>query len=388
MKELQTRAIHAGREEPRIAGAVITPIFQSSIYEYHGEAYHDVGYIRLSTTPNHRVLARRIADLEGSEDALVTGSGMAAVAGILLSVLSSGDHLLVQRCTYGGTGTLLDNDLARLGIAATPIDAQDAESWKRALTRKARAIYVETLTNPVLELADLEAIVAFAREHALVSIIDNTFASPVLCRPAELGFDLVLESCTKYMNGHNDLSAGSIAGSVEQVRRIKHTLDHLGGHLDAHGCFLLERGLKTLGLRVAYQAASAARIAEYLAGHSAIARVNYPGLPTHPQHARAKRLLGGFGGMMSFELVGGLPAAEELLARLTIPVHAPSLGGAESLIVRPAAAVHSAWTPEQRAASGINDGLVRFSVGLEGTEDLIADLAQALDLAPRAMKAR
>lgn len=381
MRELQTRAIHAGREEPRVSGAVITPIFQSSIYEYHGEDYHDVGYIRLSTTPNHRVLARRIADLEGTEAALVTGSGMAAISSILLTLLSSGDHLLVQHCTYGGTGSLLDDELARLGVMATAIDAQDPVSWQGALMRTTRAIYVETLTNPLLEHADLEAVVAFAREHGLVSIIDNTFASPVLCRPAELGFDLVLESCTKYMNGHNDLSAGSVAGSAEHVRRIQHTLNHFGGHLDAHGCFLLERGLKTLGLRVTHQAASAARIADVLAQHPAIARINYPGLPSHPQHARAKRLLDGFGGMMSFELAGGLDAAERLLASVTIPAHAPSLGGAESLIVRPAAAVHSGWTPERRAASGISEGLVRFSVGLEGTDDLIADLERALELA-------
>jgi cystathionine beta-lyase/cystathionine gamma-synthase len=381
MKELQTRAIHAGREEPRVEGAVVTPIFQSSIYEYHGEDYHDVGYIRLSTTPNHRVLARRIADLESTEDALVTGSGMAAISGILFTLLSSGDHILVQDCTYGGTASLLSRELGRLGVTATLIDAQEPATWAPALTPTTRAIYVETLTNPLVELADLEAVVAFAREHALVSIIDNTFASPVLCRPAELGFDLVLESCTKYMNGHNDLSAGSIAGSAEDVRRIKHTLDHLGGHLDAHGCFLLERGLKTLGLRVAHQATSAGRIAEVLARHPAVARVNYPGLPSHPQHERARRLLDGFGGTMSFELAGGLDAAERLLASVTIPAHAPSLGGAESLIVRPAAAVHSGLTPAQRAASGVTDRLVRFSVGLEGTDDLLADLTRALELA-------
>lgn len=383
MKQLQTRAIHAGREQPRIEGAVITPIFQSSIYEYHGENYHDVGYLRLSNTPNHRVLARRIADLEGAEAALVTGSGMAAISGILLTLLSAGDHMLVQDCTYGGTGSLLSRELSRLGIGATAIDAQDPASWKQVIMPNTRAIYVETLTNPLVELADLEAVVAFAKAHGLVSIIDNTFASPVLCRPIALGFDIVLESCTKYMNGHNDLSAGSIAGSAQRVGHVKRTLDHLGGHLDAHGCFLLERGLKTLGLRVAHQAVSALRIAEFLAQHPVVATVNYPGLASHPQHERARQLLGGFGGMMSFELTGGLPAADSLLASLTIPVHAPSLGGAESLIVRPAAAVHSGLTREQRARSGISESLVRFSVGLEGTDDLIADLARALDLAAR-----
>jgi cystathionine beta-lyase/cystathionine gamma-synthase len=379
MNEIQTRAIHAGRPSPRIASAIVTPIFQSSVYEYHGETYHDVGYLRLSTTPNHRVLAKRIADLEGAEDALVTGSGMAAISAALLTFLSAGDHLLVQNCTYGGTSGVLDNDLSKLGIRYTVIDAQDPASWRERLTGSTKAIYVETLSNPLLELADLEAIVAFAKTHGLVSMIDNTFASPAQCQPLGLGFDIVLESCTKYMNGHNDLIAGCVVGTRANVERIKHTVDHIGGHLDAHGCFLLERGLKTLGLRVTHQAASAARIAERLERHPAVAQVNYPGLATHPQHERARRLLGGFGGMMSFELRGGLDAAEQFLARLEIAIVAPSLGGAESLIVRPAAAVHSGRSAQERARAGISDGLIRFSVGLEGTDDLLGDLLGALD---------
>ena len=383
MKDIQTRAIHAGRLDPRVEGAIVTPTFQSSIYEYHGEDYHEVGYLRLSTTPNHRVLAHRIADLEGAEAAVVTGSGMAAISSIFLSLMSAGDHLLVQNCTYGGTSGLLNNDLSRFDLSYTPIDAQVPDSWAAGLTDSTKAIYVETLTNPLLELADLEAVAAFAEEHDLVAIIDNTFASPAQCRPIALGFDLVLESCTKYMNGHNDLAAGSVAGSAELIDRLKRTLDHLGGHLDAHGCFLLERGLKTLGLRVAHQASSAKRIAERLVNHPAVAHVNYPGLPDHLQHERARRLLASFGGMMSFELSGGLEAAEEFLANLEIPVVAASLGGAESLIVRPAAAVHSGVSPEERTRSGITDSLVRFSVGLEGTDDLIEDLSRALDrLAP------
>jgi len=378
MKEIQTRAIHAGRPLPRIESAVVTPIFQTTIYEYHGEPYHDVGYLRLSTTPNHRVLSKRIADLEGSESALVTGSGMAAISGVLLTFLASGDHLLLQDCTYGGTSGLLNKELSKLGIRYTTIDAQDPASWKMLLTPSTKAIYVETLSNPLLELADLEAIVEFAQENGLVSIIDNTFASPAQCQPILLGFDIVLESCTKYLNGHNDLAAGCVAGTQKNVNRIKHTLDHLGGHLDAHGCFLLERGLKTLGLRVAHQSQSATRIAERLSRHPAVAQVSYPGLVIHPQHARAKRLLKGFGGMMSFELRGGLSAAEQFLGALEIAIVAPSLGGPESLIVRPAAAVHSGLSAEERARSGITDGLIRFSVGLEGTDDLLADLLSAL----------
>ncbi len=379
MTDIQTRAIHAGRLEPRIEGAVVTPTFQSSTYEYHGEDYHDIGYLRLSTTPNHRVLSHRIADLEGAEAAVVTGSGMAAISSILVSLLSAGDHLLVQNCTYGGTSGLLKNDLSRFDLSYTLIDAQAPDAWEAHLTDSTKAIYVETLTNPLLELADLEAVAAFARAHSLIAIIDNTFASPAQCQPITLGFDIVLESCTKYMNGHNDLVAGSVSGSAKNIDRIKRTLNHLGGHLDAHGCFLLERGLKTLGLRVAHQASSASRIAACLDDHPAVSHVNYPGLPDHPQHERARRLLTGFGGMLSFELEGGVEAAERFLAAVRIPVVAASLGGAESLIVRPAAAVHGGLTPEERARSGISDGLIRFSVGLEGADDLLADVTQALD---------
>ncbi len=373
-----TKALHAGSPRPRIAGAVVAPIFQSSTFEYHGEDYHDVGYMRLSNSPNHRVLAARIAALEESEDALVAGSGMAAISAALLTVLSAGDHVLVQDCLYGGTSGLLAHELPRFGIRHTVIDPQDPDSWASALEPSTKAIYVETLTNPLVQMADLEAVVAFARERGLVSMIDNTFASPVNFRPAAHGFDLVLESCTKYMNGHNDIVAGAVAGGRDRVRRIKLTLDHLGGSLDAHACYLLERGLKTLPLRVRQQSESATEIARFLDAHPAIETVHYPGLPSHPQHGRAARLLDGFGGMLSFEPHGGVEAAERLLAGLTLPAVAASLGGAESLIVRPAAAVHSGLSPEERARSGVTDGLIRMSVGLESPGDLIADLERAL----------
>ncbi len=373
-----TQAIHAGAPRPRPDGAVITPIYQSSTYEYHGQGYHDVGYLRLSTSPNHRVLARRIATLEGTEDALALASGMAAISGTLLTVLSAGDHLLVQDTLYGGTTGFVAHELPRFDIEHTVIDPQAPDTWGEVLRPTTRAIYVETLTNPLVQVADLEAVVAFARQRGIVSIIDNTFASPINFRPAELGFDLVLESCTKYMNGHNDLVAGSVAGSAERVRRIKITQDHLGGAIDAHTAFLLERGLKTLPVRIRQQHESAAAIARFLAGHPAVAAVHYPGLEHHPQHARAARLFDGFGGMLAFELAGGVDAAETFLGALTIPTVAASLGGAESLIIRPAAAVHSGLTAEERAQSGVSDGLIRFSVGLEAAHDLIADLDGAL----------
>jgi cystathionine beta-lyase/cystathionine gamma-synthase len=378
MKRIETKALHAGAPRPRFGGAVVTPVFQSSTFEYHGEDYHDVGYLRLSTSPNHHVLAARIAALEEAEAALVTGSGMAAISGTLLSLLSSGDHVLVQDCLYGGTSGLLLHELARLGIAHTVIDPQAPDTWSALVRETTRAVYVETLTNPLIQMADLEAVVSFARERGLVSVIDNTFASPVGFRPAAHGFDLVVESCTKYLNGHNDLVAGCVAGSAERVRRVKLATDHLGGSLDAHACYLLERGLKTLALRVRHQSESAARLAAELGRHPAVAVVHHPSLSSHPQHERAARLLDTWGGMMSFELHGGMEAAEAFLARVRLPAVAASLGGAESLIVRPAAAVHSGLPAEERERSGVTDGLIRFSTGLENVDDLLDDLLGAL----------
>ncbi len=373
-----TEAIHAGAIHPRVLGAVTTPIFQSSTYEYHGEDYHNVGYMRLSNSPNHEVLARRIAVLEGTETALATASGMAAISSILFTILASGDHILVQDCLYGGTNTLLHDHFPKLSISHTPLDPQDPQSWDSLVLPNTKAVYVETLTNPLVQVADLEAVATFAKEWGLVSIIDNTFASPVNFRPAEVGFDLVLESATKYMNGHTDIIAGAVAGSRDLVWEIKQTLDHLGGCLDTHTCYLLERGLKTLPLRVARQNASALALARFLEDHSAVARVNYPGLESHAQHERAARLFSGFGGMLSFELEGGVEKAQAFLGGLRIPTHAASLGGVESLAVRPAAATHGGVSPQERARSGISDTLIRFSVGLEDVEDLTADLDQAL----------
>lgn len=377
-KGQSTDAIHAGRIEPRLEGAITTPIFQSSTYEYHGEDYHNVGYLRLSNSPNHMVLGRRLAALESTEAALATGSGMAAISATLLTYLATGDHMLVQDCLYGGTTSLLNAEFSRLGISHTPVDPQDPSSWASFLQPTTRIFYVESITNPLIQVADLEAVVAFAQEHGLVTVIDNTFASPVNFRPAELGLDLVMESATKYLNGHTDICAGVVAGTAERVAEIKVTLDHLGGVLDSHACFLLERGLKTLPIRVKEQNARAQRVAEFLEGHPRVSKVHYPGLESHIQHQRAARLFDGSGGMLSFELTGGVDEAEAFLAKVTIPAHAASLGGTESLIVRPAAATHGGVPPEERARSGITDGLIRFSVGLEDAEDLVTDLENAL----------
>ncbi len=376
---LETRVIHAGEPHPRIQGAVVMPIFQSAIFEYSGEtSYHDLRYIRLNNTPNHIVLHNKLSSLEGAEAALVTASGMAAISTTLLTVLSAGDHFLVQNSLYGGTHGLITTAFQSMGIAFDSIDANDPGSWAARLLPKTRAIYVETITNPLLQVGDHQAIVAFAKAHGLVSIIDNTFASPMNFRPVEWGFDLSLHSCTKYLNGHSDIVAGAVIGRSDLIVQIKRKLDYLGGSLDPHCAYLLHRGMKTLGVRVRYQNESAFKVAQFLEKHPAVAKVNYPGLASHPQHQRAKELFDGFGGMLSFELREGLTAAERLLQKVEIPVVAPSLGDVETLITRPATTSHASIPPEERRKLGISDGLVRVSVGIEATEDLIEDFDQAL----------
>jgi len=378
-KHIETKLIHAGEPEPLICGAVSMPIFQSSTFEYTGEAtYHDLKYIRLNNTPNHIALHQKLAALENAEAALVTASGMAVITTTLLAVLSSGGHLLAQECLYGGTHDFITKDFAGLGISFDFIDGDDPASWKCKLQPNTKAVFVETMTNPLLQVADLTGVVEFAKEHGLVSIIDNTFASPINFRPSEWGFDLSLHSCTKYLNGHSDIVAGAVIGKTDLIEKITHKLNILGGSLDPHACFLLHRGIKTLAVRMKYQNESALRIAEYLESHRAIVNVNYPGLKNHLRHQRARELFDGFSGMLSFELKDGIDAAERFLQNTTLPIVAPSLGGIESLITRPATTSHSGLSPEDRRKLGISDSLIRVSVGIEATEDIVEDFDKAL----------
>ncbi|MFW6147255.1 MAG: trans-sulfuration enzyme family protein [Thermodesulfobacteriota bacterium] len=378
-KHLDTKLVHAGEPYPRIGGSVSLPIFQSSTYEYAGQtSYQDLRYIRLNNTPNHIALHEKLAVLEAAEDALVSASGMAAISSTLLAILSPGGHLLAQDCLYGGTHDFIIKDLGNFGISFDFIDGDDPDSWMGKLRTNTKAMYVETMTNPLLQVADLKAVVEFATNHGLVSVIDNTFASPINFRPLELGFDLSLHSCTKYLNGHSDIVAGAVIGPARLINKIRQTLTHLGGSLDPHACFLLHRGLKTLGVRMRYQNESTLQIARFLEGHSKVRTVSYPGLESHPRYRRACDLFDGFSGMVSFELTGGTEAAERFLHHITIPIVAPSLGGVESLITRPATTSHSGMAREARLALGISDELIRLSVGIENTEDLINDLDQAL----------
>lgn len=378
-KRIETKLIHDGEPKPRIAGAVSMPIFQSSTFEYAGEeGYHDIRYIRLNNTPNHLALHEKLAGLENGEAALVTASGMAAISTTLLSILSSGDHLLAQDCLYGGTHDLITKDFPSFGIEVDFVDGDDPESWRKRLRPNTKAFYIETISNPLLQVTDLKAVVRFAKEHNLVSLVDNTFASPINFRPSEWGFDLSLHSCTKYLNGHNDIVAGGVIGRAYLVEKIKHRLDHMGGTLDPHTCFLLHRGIKTLAVRMKHQNESALAIANFLAASSAVKKINYPGLASHPQHGRARELFDGFSGMLSFELEGDVAAADRFMRSTTLPIVAPSLGGVETLITRPATTSHAGLSADERRQLGISDNLIRVSVGIESTEDLIEDFERAM----------
>lgn len=380
-RHIETKLIHSGEPVPRIEGAVILPIFQSAMFETAGESsYHDIKYIRLNNTPNHRALHEKLAALENAEAALVTASGMAAITTSLLTLLSIGDHLLIQDCLYGGTHDFLVHEFAALGLSFDLIDTADPLSWKSKLKPTTKAIYVETLSNPLLQIPDFNSVVEFARENGLVSMIDNTFATPINFRPPEWGFDLSLHSCSKYLNGHSDIVGGAIIGGTDLIKKITFKLNHLGGTMDPHACFLLHRGLKTLAVRVKHQNTSAQHIAEFLENHPKVEHVNHPGLKSHPRHDTAQKYLDGFGGMLSFEIKGGVESAKRFMEKTHLPIIAPSLGGIETLLTRPAATSHSGMSPEERAKMGIADSLIRVSVGIESTEDIIADFQQALEV--------
>jgi cystathionine gamma-synthase/cystathionine gamma-lyase/cystathionine beta-lyase len=373
-----TLAVHGGERVPGPEGSVVFPIFQGTVFTSEpGESYHDIKYHRLNSTPSQTYLHDKLAALEGAEAAVATSSGMAAITTILHTLLGAGDHLLINDVLYGGTHDFITGHAERLGWEYTVIDPHDPSSWE--VRENTKAVLVETITNPLMRVGRLREIVGFAREHGLTSVIDNTFASPVNFRPVVAGFDLVFNSATKYLNGHSDLVAGSVAGSAELVERVRHTQNLYGGSLDPHAGYLLARSLKTLGIRVRQQNANALALATFLSQSPKVAAVNYPGLPAHPDHGHARDLLTGFGGMLSFRLAGGVAATETFLAALTVPAVAPSLGGVETLITRPAVTSHAGMSQADRAAAGITDDLVRLSVGIEDVEDLQADFANALD---------
>ncbi len=375
----QTNSIHAGEKRPGLEGAVGMPIFQNSTYEVSGaKSYDSVRYTRLSNTPNHLALAEKLSALERCEEALVTASGMAAITTALLALVPKGGHLVAQSALYGGTHAFLTEDFETLGRTYSTFDIDDLAGLERELTRKPTVLYVEAISNPLMKIPDLAKIVELGKKAGALLVIDNTFCSPYLFNPSQLGFDLVLHSATKYLNGHSDVIAGVVAGKKALVDKTRLLLNHLGGSLDSHSCFLLNRGIKTLAARMKMHEENAMALAEALTASPKCKNVRYPGLTSHPHHQRAREYFRGFGGMIAFEYAGTAQETDQFLSRLRIPFVAPSLGSVESLVTRPVTTSHSAIAPADRVKLGVLDNLVRVSVGLEDKNDLIADFLQAL----------
>lgn len=370
-------AVHGG--EKVYERSVTQPIFQSSTYVFEGEErYVDVKYGRLANTPNHRTLAEKIAALEKTEDALVVASGMAAITCTLLATVASEGHLVVQDQLYGGTHYFLKDDFPFWGRQASFFPTDNTEKLAECFRSNTQAVYVETLSNPLLKVPDLARVVDLAHQKGALAIIDNTFASPYNFNPKDLGFDLIIHSATKYLNGHTDVLAGVVAGSKELIEKIRTLVCHLGPSLDPHACFLLNRGIKTLGLRMKQQNQNALELAHHLQKLSRVERVYYPGLESDLNFSRAKSWFKGAGGMLSFDFKGSVTDLESALDRLQIPMIAPSLGGVESLVTRPSTTTHSGISKQERNLLGIKDTLVRVSVGIEDIEDLKADFTEAL----------
>jgi cystathionine beta-lyase/cystathionine gamma-synthase len=374
----ETRAIHAGQEPDPTTGAVIVPIYQTSTFAQEGVGGHK-GYEYARTgNPTRSALEQCLASLEGGAHGLAFSSGMGAESAITY-LLQSGDHIVAHDDLYGGTSRLFNRLLANFGVTIDYVDATDPANVERALRPQTRLVWLETPTNPLLRIVDIAAVSALAHGAGALVVVDNTFASPYLQRPLELGADLVLHSATKYLGGHSDVVLGAIVARddalAERLRFIQNAAGAVPGPLDS---WLVLRGVKTLALRMRQHEANAAAIARFLQGHPRVEHVYYPGLPEHPGYALARRQMHGFGGMISAELEGGREAAFRMLSRTRLFTLAESLGGVESLIEHPASMTHASIPAERRAAIGIGEGLIRLSVGVEDEADLIADLEQAL----------
>jgi len=383
---LQTRLIHSSRQANDTT-AVSPPIFQTSTFllrtpeeaaELAAQVMPTEFYTRYGS-PNTKQVEIVLAQLEGAEAALTLGSGMAAVTTAILTNVQAGDHLVAQRTHYTATLSLFARTLPRYGIEVTQVEQQDADAFARAIRPNTKIVYTESPTNPTMDLTDLQATAEIAHQAGALAITDNTFASSYNQRPLCAGYDLVIHSATKYLNGHADVTAGAIAGSRSLIERAWEYARVHGPVLHPFEAWLLHRGLQTYGLRMAAHNRNGLAVAEFLSTHPAVTRVYYPGLPSHPQHELArKQMVGGFGGMLSFELEGGHEAALATITRTKLCLMAVSLGGVATLITHPASMIHAHQTDEERAAAGISPGLIRLSVGVEDAKDLIADLDRAL----------
>jgi len=380
-----TIAIHQGDERFHVGVPVGTTVARTANFTFESteemkrwaEGKSSAYIYTRYGNPTLTVAEEKLAALEGAEAAIVTASGMAAISSALLAVLKAGDEVISTRQTYGGTYRLMRDNFPRFGIVVRHVET-DLAGIQQLVNPRTKALYIETPTNPTLRLVDLQKAVAFAKEWGLISLIDNTFASPVLQKPIQLGFNIVLHSATKYLSGHSDLIAGAAAGSRAIINEVRHNIINLGGSMDPEAAYLLIRGMKTLGVRMQRQCETAMKIAKYLAKHPKVAKVHYPGLASHPDHKLAKRQMKGFGAMLAFDLKGGLSAARRFCDRVRIFLLAASLGGAESLVVLPIYTSHYNMSEAELRAAGVGAGTVRVSVGLEDPEDLIEDLRQAL----------
>ena len=371
-----TRAVHAGSPSPRAGGPVVTPIHQTATFFSDAVPAGEVLYTRYGTNPNQLALQERLRTLEGAEAAVVLSSGNAACSLALLSCVGSGGHIVAQRELYGGTLRILRRELPRLGIDVTLLP--NAEGWAEAIRPETRALLMEIPQNPTLRIPDIDEAVTAAKSAGVPLIVDATFASPINFRPLEHGADLVFHSATKYLGGHSDLTAGVVAGSTARVAEVKELLKSFGPVLDPHAMWLLERGVKTLALRMARHNENGLAVAQWLETHPLVEQVFYPGLESHPDHERARRLFSGFGGVVSLTVRGGDEAALRVLQRLRLMCVAPSLGGVETLVSMPRFTSHAGLTADERRAMGVTDGFIRLALGVEDAADLIADLDQAL----------
>jgi methionine-gamma-lyase len=382
----QTNAVHAGEGNKHGVGVGVgTPIARTSTFTFSSTAEMKLWaegkskayiYTRYGN-PTLAIAEQKIAALEGAEAAVVTASGMAAISSALLGALKCGDELISTAQLYGGTYRLMRDVFGDLGIKVHHVGT-DLAGIEELVNSRTRVLYVESPTNPTVRLVDVEKAARFAKKHNLISVIDNTFATPMLQQPIKLGYDMVVHSATKALAGHSDVIAGVAVGNKKWMERVQHMVIYLGGSMDPEAAYLLNRGIKTLGLRVRKQGENAMAVAKFLEKHAKVGRVFYPGLPSHPDHKLAKRQMRGFGSMLAFDMKGGLPAARRVCDRVRLFLLAASLGGVESLVVLPAYTSHYDMSAEELKRGGVTPGMVRVSIGIEDAEDLIADLQQAL----------
>jgi cystathionine gamma-lyase len=376
-----TLAIHAGQAPDPTTGAIMTPVYLTSTYVQAGPGEHKGFEYSRTQNPTRNALQDCLAALEGAKYGLAFASGLAGTD-MLMHMLEAGDHVVVSDDVYGGTFRLFDKVFRRHGLSFSWVDLSNPDNFEKAITPKTKMVWVESPTNPMLKLIDLPRIAETAKKRGILSVCDNTFMTPYFQRPMDLGFDVVTHSTTKYINGHSDVVGGFVCTSRDELAQKMYFLQNaVGGVPGPMDCFLVLRGVKTLGVRMERHAQNAMKVAQYLSTHPKVQKVTYPGLENHPQHALARKQMKGFGGMMTFDIKGGLTSARKFLETVKIFACAESLGGVESLIEHPAIMTHASVPKETREVLGISDGLIRLSVGIEDAQDLIDDLKQALEVA-------